>query len=174
MWLPGLRAPLTIRRDAYSIPYIDAENDADAWFGLGFCQAQDRAFQLELRLRTVRGTLSALFGPPTVPIDRLSRRIGFVEASRRQLEALDADVRAQVEAFVRGINAGLHAGTKRRAHEFSLLRARPTLSEPVDVVGVAKLMSFLLIGNWDVELARLKILMEDGPQALHDLDPTYP
>jgi penicillin amidase len=34
-------------------------------------------------------------------------------------------------------------------------------------------MSFLLIGNWDVELARLKIFLLDGEQALRDLDPTY-
>ena len=35
-------------------------------------------------------------------------------------------------------------------------------------------MSFLLVGNWDVELARLKILIEDGPEALADLNPAYP
>ncbi|MPZ50817.1 MAG: hypothetical protein GEU75_16215 [Dehalococcoidia bacterium] len=174
LWLPGLQAPLTIRRDRYSIPYIDAETDDDAWFGLGFCQAQDRAFQLELRLRTVRGTLSALVGEQTLAIDRLVRRVGFVDASRRQLDVLDADIRAQVEAFVRGLNAGLTAGSPRPSPEFSLLRTRPTPWEPADVIGIAKLMSFILAGNWDVELSRLKILTEDGPRALRDLDPAYP
>lgn len=170
----GLHAQLTIRRDRFSIPYIDAENDADAWFGLGFCQAQDRAFQLELRLRTVRGTLSELFGERTLAIDRLSRRIGFFEASKQQLTVLDDDVRAQIEAFVRGINAGLEAGLRRRPVEFLLLRSRPTRWDAADVLGVGKLMSFVLIGNWDVELARLKVLLADGEQALRDLDPSYP
>ena len=173
MRVPGLRAPVTIRRDAHAIPYIDAETDEDAWFGLGYCQAQDRAFQLELRLRTQRGTLSQLFGDKTIAIDRLSRRIGFVESSLKQIEAIDADVRAQAEAFVGGINAGLTAGMKRRPMEFVLLGAQPTPWTAVDVLGVGKLVSFLLIGNWDVELARLKILTEDGPQALKDLDPAY-
>ena len=169
----GLRAPLVVRRDRYAVPYVEAEHEDDAWFGLGFCQAQDRAFQLEMRLRTVRGTLSALFGRQTLAIDRLSRRVGFREAAERQLPAADADIRAQVEAFVRGINAGLAVGFRRRAPEFAVLRSRPTPWEPADVLGVGKLMSFALIGNWDVELARLKILLSDGPQALLDLDPAY-
>src|SRR5687767_13054511 len=60
--LRGPRAGITIHRDTFGIPYVEADNDHDAWFGLGFCQGQDRSFQLELRLRTVRGTLSALLG----------------------------------------------------------------------------------------------------------------
>ncbi len=173
--LPGPHAPVTIRRDRYGIPYIEAQDDHDAWFGLGFCQAQDRAFQLELRLRTQRGTLSELFGEATLAVDRLSRRIGFVDSSRRQFAVLDAEAKQQVEAFTEGINAGLTAGAQRPAPEFVLLRSQPTLWQPEDVLGQAKLVSFLLMGNWDVELSRYKILTTDGPQALRDLDPTpYP
>jgi penicillin G amidase len=173
--LPHLDAVVTIRRDRYGIPYIEAQTDHDAWFGLGFCQAQDRAFQLELRLRTQRGSLSELFGEATLPIDRLARRIGFVESSQRQLAVLDAEARAQVDAFVEGVNAGLTAGSQRHAPEFALLRAKPTLWRSEDVLGQGRLLSFLLIGNWDVELTRYKILTTDGPQALRDLDPTpYP
>jgi penicillin amidase len=171
----GPRAPLAIRRDRNGVSYVEAQNDDDAWFGLGFAQAQDRAFQLELRLRTLRGTLSALFGEQTLNIDRLARRVGFVEAARRQLPVLDLDVRAEIEAFVRGLNAGLAAGASGVAPEFALLGSRPSDWRAEDVLGMAKLLSFLLIGNWDVELARLKVLLTDGPGALRDLDPTpYP
>jgi penicillin amidase len=172
--LPGLRAPITLRRDRYDIAYIEAQDDFGAWFGLGYCQGQDRAFQLELRLRTVRGTLSELFGEATLGVDRLSRRIGFIEASQHQFAALDTDVRQQIEAFVQGINAGMTTGATRRAPEFVMLNARPTPWTVADVVAQGKLISFLMIGNWDVELARLKILLTDGEQALRDLDPAYP
>jgi penicillin amidase len=173
--LPGVHSPVTIRRDAYGIPHIEAQDDHDAWFGLGFCQAQDRAFQLELRLRTAGGTLSELFGETTLAIDRLSRRIGFIDSSRKQFAVLNDEARAQIEAFVAGVNAGLTAGSQKHAPEFAMLRAKPTAWQPEDVLGQGKLLSFLLIGNWDVELARYKILTTDGPQALRDLDPTpYP
>src|SRR6266540_1441069 len=74
--LVGLNARVEVRRDRWGIPYIEADNDHDAWFALGFCHGQDRAFQLELLLRVVRGTLAELVGGDVLPVDRLSRRIG--------------------------------------------------------------------------------------------------
>ena len=172
--LHGIAGPVTIRRDQWAIPHIEAANDEDAWFGLGFCQGQDRAFQLELRLRTVRGTLSQLVGSKTLAIDRLSRRVGMRYAAEQQLRVLASDVRAHIDAFARGINAGIAHGLPRPAHEFVLLRGRPTQWEAADVLGIGKLMSLLLIGNWDVELSRLQVLRLDGEGALRDLDPAYP
>jgi len=73
----GVAAAVEIRRDRFGVPNITAASDRDAWFGLGFCQGQDRAFQIETRVRVVRGTLAALVGGDGLPIDRLSRRVGF-------------------------------------------------------------------------------------------------
>ena len=39
--LAGPEATIRIRRDRWGVPYIDADNDHDAWFGLGFCHGQD-------------------------------------------------------------------------------------------------------------------------------------
>jgi penicillin amidase len=172
--VPSITRPVLIRRDRYGIPYIEAEGDEDAWYGLGFCQGQDRAFQIETLLRVVRGTLAELVGPEALPTDRLSRRIGFRHTAEQQLEALDDETRRILEAFVRGITDGARTGCRRPAHEFSLLQAKPTPYLAADVFGVAKLMSFTLASNWDAELARLKILTEDGAEALAALDPTYP
>ena len=72
----GVEGPVLIRRDRFGVPCIEARDDHDAWFGLGFCQGQDRAWQLESLLRVVRGTLAALVGADGVPVDRVSRRIG--------------------------------------------------------------------------------------------------
>ena len=98
----ALSAPVVIRRDAWGIPYIRAENDRDAWYALGFCQGQDRAFQIESRLRVVRGTLAELIGSSALAIDRLSRSIGFYRSAQRQLEALDPQVRRAPGRFCPG------------------------------------------------------------------------
>src|SRR5262245_17644742 len=108
--LAGLSRPVRIRRDAYGIPYIEAESELDGWFGLGFCQGQDRTFQLEQLLRVVRGTLSELIGPDGLAIDRLSRRIGFQDAVQRQIERVDEEDRRGLAAFADGITAGASAG----------------------------------------------------------------
>jgi penicillin G amidase len=170
----GLDAGVTIRRDRWGIPHVDAATAEGAWYGLGFCHAQDRAFQLELMLRIGRGTLSALVGSSGLTADRMSRRIGFREVAQRQLPRLGEDVREALAAYVRGVNAGLDRGLPRRPHEFVLLRARPSRWEVLDVLCFAGLQAFALSANWDAELARLKILATDGPEALQALDPRPP
>ncbi len=153
---------------------MDAGSTSDAWFGLGFCHAQDRAFQLELLLRVGSGTLSELIGPDGVPIDRMSRRLGFRRTAQAQLEIIGPDVREVLESYVSGINRGLRRGGSGRPHELALLRRDPTPWTALDVLCFVGLQAFSLSSNWDAELARLKILIDDGPDALAALDPGYP
>jgi len=170
----GLKAPVRIHRDRWGIPHIEADSERDVAFAVGFCHGQDRTFQMELLLRGVRGTLSELVGRAGLPIDRLARRIGFHHAAAEQWPLLDADIQTGVEAYAHGVAAGATHGLPRRPHEFALLRSRPTPWTPLDSLGVVKLISFTLASNWDIELARLKVLLEDGPEALAALDPAYP
>jgi len=172
--VPGLHANLRIQRDRWGIPAIEADNEHDGYFGIGFCHGQDRTFQLEILLRAGRGTLCELVGPDALPIDRLSRRIGFHRASGAQWPLLSAEVQAMLQAYAHGVSAGASHGLSRRPHEFVLLGGRPTPWTPLDSLGVLKLVSFSLATNWDIELARLKVLLEDGPEALTALDPAYP
>ncbi len=172
--VPGISDPVAIRRDRFGIPHIDAANDHDAWYAVGFCQGQDRAFQLETRLRVVRGTLAELIGAEGLAIDRLARQIGFRRHGEAALEALEPEHRNLAAAYARGITEGSAFGLDRRPHPFVLLRSRPTPYEAADAMGFLTFQSFALASNWDVELARLAILREDGPEAVAALDPTYP
>jgi penicillin amidase len=170
----GIQDALIIRRDGYGIPYIEATNEADAWYGLGFCHGQDRAFQIEGLLRVIHGRLAEIVGPKALPIDRLARRIGFALSAKEQYDRLDQVSQQMIQAYARGVNEGIAFGCDRVAHEFSLLGTKPTPYQPEDVLGMVKFMSFNLASNWDVELTRYKIILEDGPEALAALDHTYP
>jgi penicillin amidase len=170
----GTSGPITIARDRWGIPLIDAVNARDGAFAIGFCQGQDRAFQLEWLLRVARGTLAELLGPVALPIDRLSRRIGFHRSAREQYPLLSLDVREQLDSYALGVRAGTQHGLHRLPHEFALLDAKPTPWTPHDTLAITKLLSFTLAANWDAELVRLKVLSTDGPDALRALDPTYP
>ncbi len=171
--VPAIGNRVLIRRDAYGVPHVDAATDRDAWFGLGFCQGQDRTFQLEVLLRLARGTLSEIIGPDALPVDRLSRRIGFRHIGADSLPLLDADLRSVLEGFAAGVTAGATRGLRRRPLEFTLLRCNPTPWEAADVAALLPLQSFLLASNWDQELARLQILRADGAGALRRLDPGH-
>jgi penicillin amidase len=167
----GPRAQVSVARDRHGVPHIDAAGAEDAWFALGFVQGQDRGFQLEILLRAGRGTLAELLGPEALPIDRLSRTLGFRRLADEQLGLLDDDVRSALSAYVAGVNAG--AAVTPRPHELAILRARPTPWEQQDCLAFVGLQSLALNGNWDSELARAAILLTDGPDALAAIDPPY-
>src|SRR6266566_2531781 len=84
----GPSAPITIRRDKWGVPHVDAQTDADALFALGFCHGQDRAAQLEVLWRVGRGRLAEWVGEKGLPADRMSRRIGFRRSAEAQVPAL--------------------------------------------------------------------------------------
>ena len=170
----GARGSVTIRRDRHGIPMIDAQDELDVFFGFGFCQGQDRPFQIELSKRAGSGRLSELFGRATLPVDRLFRRAGLRRAAEEQFQVLDPRIASVITAFAAGVNAGRSAGLPRRPHELVLLRSRPTEFTALDVLTILKLQSFAMPSNWDCELARLMVLNLDGPEALLDLDPAYP
>ena len=167
----GLESPVTIRRDRFGIPMIEAASEHDAFFALGFCHAQDRAGQLEALLRIGRGTISELAGSRALSVDRISRRIGFRHAAEQQWAILPEASRRFLSAYTEGINAGYIHGLRRRPHEFVVLGISPTPWEPADVLAYMKLQPWFMSSNWDAELARLRILLADGPEALKALDP---
>lgn len=168
--LTGLDAAITLRRDEHGVAYVEAETDADAFFGLGFCQAQDRGFQIELLVRLARGTLAELVGEEMLEVDRLSRRIGFTGIARAQLACIDAPTRLQLESFARGVNAGYRQGVTHKSHELTLLGAEPSIFFASDPIAVMQFLSFGLSSNWDAELARLQVLRADGVEALLALE----
>ncbi len=169
--LDGPQAAITIRRDGWGVPHIEAATERDALFALGFCQGQDRAGQLEVLWRLARGRLAEWVGPGGLPMDRLSRCIGFRRSAEGQWPVLAGWVREWMEAFAAGINAAQQRGGTRRPHEWAILGGRPSPWDGIDLLAVLKLQSFLLPSNWDAELLRLRMLYADGPQAVQDLEP---
>lgn len=167
----GPVAPITIRRDRHGIPHIDASSEVDGIYAQGFCQGQDRAGQLEFLWRIANGRLAEWVGVEGLPSDRLSRRIGFRRSAEQQLAILDEGPRAILNAFAAGVSAGISVGLTKKPHEFAILGGDPSPWTSSDILAVLKLQSFILPSNWDVEIARLRILLADGPQALLSLDP---
>lgn len=169
----GLHEPVLVRRDAYGVPHVSARSDEDAWFGLGYAMGQDRPGQLEIFVRVVRGTLSEVTGAESLPIDRLSRRIGFRRVAAEQLRASSPAIRAQYEAFARGLNEGRAKGADKLAHDFVLLGCDPSPVIGADLAAISTFLAFALASNWDAELTRLEVLEEEGPEAARLLEASY-
>src|SRR5689334_19014849 len=61
--LPGLAAPVLIRRDALGTAALKGANRLDVARALGFVHGQERFFEMDLARRSAAGELAALFGP---------------------------------------------------------------------------------------------------------------
>jgi penicillin amidase len=84
------------------------------------------------------------------------------------------EVVTQLDAYARGVTAGMGIGMERKAHELTLLGCDPTPWTAEDVQAVSVLLCFALAANWDVELLRLEMLEKDGRDAVLALDAPYP
>jgi len=122
--LRGLEAPATIARDADGVPSIDARSRSDLAYALGFLHGQERFFQMDLLRRNAAGELSELVGQPALAIDERHRMHRFRALAQVELTALPANERNLLDAYTRGVNAGLHA-LRTRPWEYFLLRTTP-------------------------------------------------
>ena len=87
--LATLQGPVTVRYDERGVPHIRAGNQADMYRALGYVQAQDRLFQMEIMRRLARGELAEVLGPKLVDTDKLFRSLRIRERAASYLAELD-------------------------------------------------------------------------------------
>ena len=170
--LQGLRAEVEILRDRWGIPHIYAGNLHDVFFGVGYAQAQDRLWQMELNRRASSGTLAEVLGEDALEIDRLTRRVGFRRVSEAEWQDAEETEKAVLEAFSAGVNAFMEGS--RLPVEFGLLRYRPKPWQPVDTITFGRFMSWSLSGNWDDEILRSWTVERFGAKVVEELETPYP
>jgi penicillin G amidase len=155
----GLKARITIRRDERGIPYIEAQNDEDLYFGQGYATAQDRLWQMDLFRRTARGELAEVLGtgPNNIALeqDKLHRNYGFARAAEAEAAAASPQARALLEAYARGVNAyAASLDPKSMPPEFQILQYsfRPWTS--ADTCVVVKIFFEALSDTWRLDVMR--------------------
>ena len=174
----GITGNVTIIRDSFGMPHIYADNDADAYFALGYCMAQDRLFQMDMLRRAIRGRLSEILGKDMVGVDKLFRTITAV----KPVDDLYADYPPEIvdgmTAFAAGVNYYLDTRTGPLPVEFTLLGYEPEPWKPSDCGAVYYYMAWDLNSSFDVEPLFDLIKQEGGrrrgPRALRRLPHRVP
>lgn len=149
----GLRTGATIARDERGVPTVRAAGEADLYFALGYAQATDRLWQMDILRRRAAGRLSAVLGAVTVDEDVRWRRLGLARVARASEALLDDQARANLVSFSAGVNAVIGKG-RWLPPEFVLLRYRPEPWTPLDSVLIVKQLGFELGLNLRHEVFR--------------------
>ena len=117
-----MRGRFELIRDGNGTLHLYADEEPDLYAGLGFAQAADRFFQLDLIRHLGAGSLCTLFGNFRAPkrnqllggrrvadIDAFLRPLDFAAQSRADFTSLSARAATLLERFAEGVNAGLRA-----------------------------------------------------------------
>ena len=140
--LPTLQEPVTVRYDERGVPHIRAGNQLDMYRALGYVQAQDRLFQMEIMRRLARGELAEVLGPKLVDTDKLFRSLRIRERAASYVSELDQQSPAwqALQAYLDGINQ--YQSTHATPVEFDLLGITPRAFTAEDTISVSGYMAY--------------------------------
>jgi acyl-homoserine lactone acylase PvdQ len=161
------RAGVTIRRDAWHVPYVEGATRDDVMWGAGWVAGEDRLFAMDAVRLTARGRLTELLGPgPEGEIAEADgAQLAVTDYRPEELAAMVEALRgaspegaravADLEAYVAGVNAYIdHAKSDPSAMpgEYPLLGRTPQPWSTADLASVAALITGYFGRGGGVEL----------------------
>ncbi|MGW3645656.1 penicillin acylase family protein [Streptomyces sp. NPDC000878] len=174
--LGGLIEGADIRRDERGVPFVTAAEEPDLYFAVGYAQATDRLWQMDVLRRRARGRLAEVFGAVVADEDVRARKLALGRVARRSEALLSTEHRANLVAFSDGVNAAVRRMRRRGGLpvEFVLLRYRPEPWTPLDSIAIIKHLGFDLGRNLANEAFRARLAQERPEYAAAFTTPKYP
>ena len=158
-------SPVRIFYDDYMVPHIYGKTDEDVYRALGFIEARDRFFQMELFRRIATGRLAELVGDfagLVVQLDWVMRAMNMTPEGKLVYDVMAENasrkVKEVVKAFVGGVNAYIDKIKEGEdvycPVEFKYLNITPDLLDHWqvrDVYALDRLLTFFLSTTLDEE-----------------------
>jgi penicillin G amidase len=157
----GVGAAVTVVRDTWGVPHIQAQNEADLFFAQGFVQAQDRLFQMDLWRRSSQGRLAEVLGSNFIERDAMTRRMQYRGDPAAEWASYGPDALAIATAFTSGINAWVERTGSGLPEEFVAAGWVPERWQPGDLLN--RTDAFAGSGNARDEILRLQLVALLGP-----------
>ncbi|MGC8926292.1 MAG: penicillin acylase family protein [Myxococcota bacterium] len=174
-----VKSDVSIIFDKYLIPHIEASNDYDAFYALGYVHAMERLFQIELMKRFAYGRVAETFGnvkfgtnsifADAVTMDVWLRTIGLWRAAEVSIKDMDEESGEIAEAYCNGINDYIKNGNI--PIEFKLLGIKPEPIKPVHLIAIGRITGWSLSVNSMQELIRYLLSVELGEEIQRELFP---
>lgn len=167
-----LTAPVSIRRDYLGIPLVEANNNDDLYFALGYIAASDRLSQMIGTKLTAQGRMAEWLGDSVIELDRYMRAMNLKQAARNYWNAASPEQKRLLQRYADGVNAYIKTGTLPESIRSVEYQPDPWL--PADSLAILVLYHQLLSTNLQEEIAYLKLAQTLGPEKAAWLIPVYP
>ncbi|MEH2044305.1 MAG: penicillin acylase family protein [Nostoc sp.] len=178
--IPELKAEVTVQRDKWGIPHIYAANSHDLFMAQGYIHAQDRFWQMDFWRHIGSGRLSEMFGSSQVDTDKYLRTMGWARVAQQEIQEINAEMKAYLEAYADGVNAYLaeHQGSALSL-EYAVLKFlnpgyKPEPWQILHSLTWGKVMAYDLGRNFESEIERAILLKTLTHNQVEELFPPYP
>lgn len=174
----SLQSQVVVYRDHMGIPHIFSASEADFAFAIGYLQAQDRLFSIDVQLRFVKGRVAELVGEEFLAYDKEARLIGFNRIGAEMWNALKTHPDPQapyitflIQRFCDGLNRYIADITPNNLPmEYLYLGIQPTRFVPEDICSLASYMAYMLsFSSHDLQVTQLANAL--GKDTLFELMP---
>ncbi len=174
--LAGLNGPVTVYRDDWGVPHIEATSSHDLYMAQGYITAQDRLWQMELNRRAAAGRLSEVLGESQLESDKFLRTLMLRRSAELSVQAYSPWAREALEAYSAGVSAYIQQATEqnRLPVEFTILGFKPEPWQPVDSASIGKLMAFDLGRGFVDDVWRQQAREALGDDLFKQILPFYP
>lgn len=163
---------VTIDRDDFGVPHIEAPTEEALFFGQGFAVAQDRLFQMETFWRAATGRLAEIQGEEAAETDQNVRTVFYTPEERAdQFDGLPPEIQNMIEAYVAGINTYIDSTETNpdvyRPFQYTQFPLNQGPIERWDIDKAVAVLQFFMRRFGEIggqELERLAELQEQGPE----------
>ena len=172
--MAGLKEPVTVRRDSYGIPFIEAQTKEDLAFAIGYVNASDRLTQMTGMKLLSQGRLAEMAGPSVIHLDMYMRVMDL----RKSVQNLSKRIRSEnwvlLKRYADGVNAYMAQHRDNLPPGLALSGHIPERWTPYDSLSIFALINFGLSFNLHEEIAALSVLQKVGVEKIAWLMPVYP
>ncbi|MCX7834229.1 MAG: penicillin acylase family protein [Ignavibacteria bacterium] len=160
-----------VYKDAFGVPHIEAKNQKDLFFILGYIHAQDRLWEMDFMRRVSQGKLSEIFGKESLEYDKLFRTIGIYRTAKKYYNNLPNETKEILESYSEGVNYFIDRNKKSLPLEFDVLDYKPDKWAPIDCFAISRLMAWNLNISWYTDYCFGKIIEKFGFDKAEDFIP---
>ncbi|UCE52129.1 MAG: penicillin acylase family protein [Desulfobacterales bacterium] len=172
--LAGTAGKIRIKRMQGGFPRIDADEEIDLHYGLGYMHGHDRQMHMWLMkiIGQGKGSEFVKADDELIELDKFMRWINLSEDALNEVQQLSPEVSDIFNSYCKGVNDAV--SDSKTPIEFKLIGYQPDQWTPEDIVLMVKLIGYIGLyqSQGDIEKFILQLLRNNvAPQKVKELFP---